>query len=364
MSADKTGRAALLRRLRGKNNEGVLALVLIVLIIGMSIANPVFFSLPTAFSILRSAIVPMIFALGVLLVIISGGIDMSFAAIAVFAAYATIKAQLAGDFDLGLLGSFALALVIGAVLGSINGYLIARFRLPTMIVTLGTRGIFTGALLTYVGSRYIADLPSGMASISTTNLVGVETSTGNAFLHALVVPTMLLVVLVAWILRRTMFGRSIYAIGGDPEAARRAGIRVVRTQVWMYVLVGMMAAVGGMFYMIMGRSGTPQELVGDELDIIAAVVLGGASIFGGRGSVSGTVLGVLLIQVINNSLILAGVPSAWQRTAVGLLLVIGVGIQAVTARRSAKVVRTIDEADDGGAAAPGTISARHEKVTA
>ncbi|MFH5821206.1 ABC transporter permease [Georgenia sp. AZ-5] len=363
MSAEKSSRAAWLRRLRGRNNEGVLALILVVLIIGMSIANPVFFSLPTAFSILRSAIVPLIFALGVLLVIISGGIDMSFAAIAVFAAYTTIKVQLAGSFDLGLVGAFAVAVLIGAFLGAINGFVIARFRLPTMIVTLGTRGIFTGVLLTYVGSRYIADLPAGMASVSTTNLIAVEGSTGNAFLHVLVVPAVLLAIVIAWVLRRTMFGRSIYAIGGDAEAARRAGIRVVRTQVWMYVLVGMMAAVGGMIYMIMGRSATPQELVGDELDIIAAVVLGGASIFGGRGSVTGTVLGVLLIQVINNSLILAGVPSAWQRTAVGLLLVVGVGVQALAARRSARRIRTIDESDEDGARHE-TTSVQHEKVTA
>ncbi|TRW45874.1 ABC transporter permease [Georgenia yuyongxinii] len=361
MSADKPSRTAVLRRLRGRNNEGVLALILILLVVGMSIANPVFFTVPTAFSILRSAIVPMIFALGVLLVIISGGIDMSFAAIAVFAAYTTIKVQLAGGFDVGLLGAFAMALVIGAGLGAINGFIIAKFRLPTMIVTLGTRGIFSGVLLAYVGSRYIADLPTGMASVSTTNLVGVETSTGNAYLHVMVIPAIVLVVLMAWVLRRTMFGRSIYAIGGDAEAARRAGIRVVRTQVLMYVLVGMMAAVAGMIYMIMGRSGTPQEMVGDELDIIAAVVLGGASIFGGRGSVSGTVLGVLLIQVINNSMILAGVPSAWQRTAVGLLLVVGIGIQAVAARRAARRVRTVDESDDD---APALTHVEHEKVTA
>lgn len=346
MSARSLDRGALLRRLRGPNNEGVLALILLLLIVGMSIANPVFFTVPTAFSIVRSSIVPLIFALGVLLVIISGGIDVSFAAIAAFAAYTTVHVQLEGGFDLGLLGSFAAALVLGATLGSVNGFLIARFRLPTLIVTLGTQGIFKGVLLAYVGSRYIADLPTGMGSLSTTNLLEVTTDAGRSYLHVLVVPAVVLTVALAWVLSRTMFGRSVYAIGGDPEAARRAGIRVVRTQVWVYVIVGMTAAIGGMAYMIMGRSAAPQELVGDELDIIAAVVLGGASIFGGRGSVGGTVLGVLLVQVINNSLILAGVPSAWQRTAVGLLLVLGVGVQAVAARRSARAVRVNDEVGD------------------
>lgn len=322
--------------LRGANNEGILALVLIALIVGMSIANPVFFSLPTAFSILRSSIVPLIFALGVLMVIISGGIDVSFAAIAVFAAYTTVQALQSGVPDLGLIAAFLLALLIGASLGAINGFFIAKFRLPTLIVTLGTQGIFKGALLTYVGARYIADLPSSMAAVSTTNLFEVSTTSGSAYLHILVVPAVLLAIGLAWVLRNTMFGRSVYAIGGDIEAARRAGIRVIRTQMAVYVIAGTMAAAGGMIYVIMGRSASPQILVGSELDIIAAVVLGGASIFGGRGSVLGTALGVILVQVIYNSLILAGVPSAWQRTAVGLLLIIGVGVQALAARKSSR----------------------------
>jgi simple sugar transport system permease protein len=342
MSGTKLAVPASVRRLRGKNNEGVLALVLLALIVGMSIANPAFFTLPTVFSILRSSIVPLIFALGVLIIIVSGGIDVSFAAIAVFAAYTAVHVLQSGAPDLGLIAAFVLALLIGAFLGAINGFLIARFRLPTLIVTLGTQGLFRGALITYVGARYIADLPTSMAQFSTTNLFEVNTQSGGAFLHVLVVPAVLLALGLAWVLRRTMFGRSIYAIGGDIEAARRAGIRVVRTQMLIYVIAGTMAAIGGMIYVIMGRSASPQLLIGSELDIIAAVVLGGASIFGGRGSVLGTALGVLLVQVIYNSLILAGVPSAWQRTAVGLLLIIGVGVQAITARKSSRAP-VIDE---------------------
>lgn len=342
MSGTRLDTPARLRLLRGPNNEGVLAVVLLALIVAMSIANPVFFTLPTAFSILRSSIVPLIFALGVLMVIISGGIDVSFAAIAVFAAYTTVRALETGMPDFGLVGVFVLALLIGASLGAINGFLIAKFRLPTLIVTLGTQGIFKGVLLTYVGSRYIADLPTSMAQISTSNLFEVNTSSGSAYLHVLVVPAVLLALGLAWVLRSTMFGRSIYAIGGDVEAARRAGIRVVRTQMIVYVMAGTMAAIGGLVYVIMGRSASPQILVGSELDIIAAVVLGGASIFGGRGSVLGTTLGVLLVQVIYNSLILAGVPSAWQRTAVGVLLLVGVGIQALASRRTAPA-RILDD---------------------
>ena len=124
----------------------------------------------------------------------------------------------------------------------------------------------------------MAALPEGMAGISTTNLMSVSTATGSAQLHVMVVPVALIIALVAWLMSSTMFGRSIYAIGGDVEAARRAGIKVERTQLAVYLIVGAIAAIAGMIYMIMGRSASPQELVGDELDIIAAVVLGGASI--------------------------------------------------------------------------------------
>ena len=325
--------AQTLARLRGANNEGILALVLIVLVIGMSMLNPAFFTLPTLFAILRSAIVPLVLALGVLIVIISGGIDVSFPAIAAFAAYATVHMSLTHEIDPGAALLLLVALIIGAALGAVNGFVIAKFRLPTLIVTLGTQGIFRGLLLTYVGTRFIADLPDSFAAMSTSNVIDLTTGSGRAYLHVLVVPALVLCVAVAWMLRSTMFGRSIYAIGGDTEAARRAGVKVTRSQVWVYVLVGMLAAIGGIMYVIMGRSASPQDLAGTELDIIAAVVLGGASIFGGRGSVLGTFLGVLLIQVINNSLILVGVPSAWQRAVVGLLLVVGVGIQAASARK-------------------------------
>ena len=143
-----------------------------------------------------------------------------------------------------------------------------------------------------------------------------------------------------------MFGRSIYAIGGDAEAARALLPQrlpgLVRAQILLYVLVGNDGSTRRIDLHHHGPQRQPAELVGTELDIIAAVVLGGASIFGGRGSVLGTVLGVLLVQVIGNSLILAGVPSAWQRAAVGTLLIIGVGVQAVLARRRRRRQPTAD----------------------
>lgn len=329
-----------LPRIGRMSNELVLASIILVLVVVMCAVNPAFFSVHTLFSILRSALVPMVFALAVLFVIISGGIDVSFAAIGIFAAYTTVSLAQGGGLDFGLIGILAFAIVIGGALGFVNGIVIARFRLPTLIVTLATQGIFKGVLLAYIGSKYIAELPDGISWLSTANLISVEST--RAYLPMLIVPVVLLVIGAAFLLRRTMFGRGIYAMGGDLEGARRAGFPVVRLQILLYVLVGAVAAIGGLIHVVLGRSANPQDLVGTELDVIAAVVLGGASIFGGRGTVTGTVLGVLLVQIINNSLILMGVPTAWQRAAVGFLLVIGVGIQAVMARRASRRTFVLD----------------------
>lgn len=321
-------------------SEWVLVGIIALLVLVMSLVNPDFFSVHTLFSILRSALVPTVFALAVLLIIISGGIDVSFPAIAIFAAYTTISLSQRGGIDPGVIGVLVIAIVIGATLGLVNGAVIARFKLPTLIVTLATQGIFKGALLAYVGSTYIAGLPASVAPYSTANLIAIESPRAN--LPLLIVPVALLVVGVWLLLSKTMFGRGLYAIGGDTESARRAGFPVMRFQVTLYVLAGAIAAVGGLIHVVLGRSANPQDLVGTELDVIAAVVLGGASIFGGRGSVIGTVLGVLLVQIINNSLILMGVPTAWQRASVGLLLAVGVGVQAVMAKRAAKRTFVLD----------------------
>ena len=334
--------SATLGRLRGPNNEGLLVAVIVLVVVGMSLASPAFFTANTFFALVRSSMVPLILALGVLLVLISGGIDVSFTAIAIFAAYASIKWLLDAGADPGPIVVLVIAMAIGAVLGLLNGVVIARFRLPTLIVTLGTQSIFKGVLIAYVGSVYIsaADLPASVDDLSRAHLVDVS---GGGYLHLMIVPVVVVTVLVALLLSRTMFGRSIYAIGGDIEAARRVGIRVVRNQVLLYVLVGVLAAFGGVLHVILGRNANPQSLAGTELDIIAAVVLGGASIFGGRGSVVGTVLGVVLVQLINNNLVLLGIPSTWQRAAVGVLLLLGVGVQAMGASRGRRRLAAVQK---------------------
>jgi simple sugar transport system permease protein len=339
-----------LTRLRGQNNEGVLALMILLLVGIMGVVNPDFWSLSTLFAVLRNSLVEIVFALGVLIVIVSGGIDVSFPVIGIFAGYTTVViSRNGGGFDPGVVGAFAVAMVVGTSLGLVNGALIARFKLPTLIVTLGTQGIFRGVLLAYIGSKYIAELPKSLNGLSTTDLIAVQQGGATSRLHVFVVPVVLLCIAVAWLLRRTMFGRGVFALGGDAESARRAGFPVVRLQVLIYSLVGMLAGIAGMMHVTLSRNANPYELAGTELDTIAAVVLGGASILGGRGSVLGTVFGVLLISVIKNSLILMGVPGTWQRAAVGILLIAGVSLQALGARRRSR--RRAPELDTAEAAA-------------
>jgi simple sugar transport system permease protein len=154
-----------------------------------------------------------------------------------------------------------------------------------------------------------------------------------------------LAIALAWMMRRTMFGRTIFAIGGNEESARRMGMNVRWTKARIYMLVGAISGVAGILYVSLQRKADPYDLAGTELEIIAAVVLGGASIMGGYGTVTGTILGVLLINLIKDNLILLGVPGSWQRAAVGLMLLIGVIAQAVADKRRMKQTVTVAEED-------------------
>jgi simple sugar transport system permease protein len=320
------------RRLRGSNNEGALVLFIVGLSVAVGISTPAFWSLSMLLNVLTNSMINVVFAMGVLIVIISGGIDVSFMAIGIFAGYSVIVLTNATGVgaDHAVVG-FAIACGIGLGLGALNAIAVAGLRIPTLIATLGTRGIVTGAMLVWIGSKVVPNYPPGLNGLSTNYLVTAHGASGDTRLNAMIVPAVVICVLVGLLLRFTMIGRSIYAIGGDEESARRAGIPVGAMKVFIYLLVGVLAGFAGMMHVTQVRLANPYELVGGELDVIAAVVLGGASIFGGSGSVIGTALGVILISLVQNSLILLGVPSAWQRLAVGLLLLLGISAQALSA---------------------------------
>lgn len=333
-----------LRKLFSKQ-ETLVAITLLGLCLVIGFINPVFWTAGNWFDLARSATVTGIFAIGVLIVLISGGIDVSFTAIAVFAMYATTVLLRGVQYTGGMWLFFVIAALIGLGLGLINAFFIARFRLPTLIVTLGTQSMFRGFLLFVIGSKIIRDIPPGMADYSKAFLFTVTDDRGvTVGLHSAVLWLVVVAIVVFVILRYTMLGRSIYALGGSREAAERAGFNITRTQVFIYALVGVLAGIAGMIYGGLNRQANAQDIVGQELDVIAATVLGGASIMGGRGSVIGTLLGVMLVVVMSNSLVLMGIPATWQRVVVGAIIIIGTAVPALrTLRQQRRAVNVEPE---------------------
>ena len=321
-----------------RRNETVLILAIIIFAIVVGSKSPEFFTIANLFDILRSSIVQLLFALGVLIVIISGGIDVSFPIFGIFAGYTAVVIM--RKFELNeesLLIPIALAIIIGVILGGFNAIAIAGFGIPTLIVTLGTAGIFRGFMLSFIGASFISNIPVGLDNFSTADLIKFESDAGTLVrLHVLVLPVAIITIAVSLLLNRTIFGRSVYALGGGIEPTRRLGISIKRTQAKIYMLVGGLSGLAGILYTSLQRKANPYDLAGSELDVIAAVVLGGASIMGGYGTVFGTVLGVLFINMMKNNLVLLGVSSSWQRAAVGVLLVIGITIQAISENRKSK----------------------------
>lgn len=326
-----------------RRNETLVAVTLVILCLVIGLNNPTFFTIGNTFTLLRSSIVTGIFAMGVLIVIISGGIDVSFTAIGVFALYATVKLMLYFAPGASIWVAFIMAALIGLGLGSINAFFIAQFKLPTLIVTLGTLSMFHGFLLFAIGNQIIRDVPPALTEFARATLIQIPQGRGTANLHPAVFLILAIVLMVWVLLNYTMLGRGIYALGGAPEAAERAGFNVTRIQYFIYGFVGLLSGIAGMTFGALARQANPQDLVGTELNVIAAVVLGGAYLSGGRGTVLGTLLGVILVVIANNSLILVGVPTVWQRVVIGLIILVGTGIPAIQERRAGKQISGLAE---------------------
>jgi Ribose/xylose/arabinose/galactoside ABC-type transport systems, permease components len=321
-----------------KANEFYLFLVIVVLAVVIELRSGQFFTPNNLVDIANAMIVPGLFAVGAYMVIISGGIDVSFPALASLAVYATTSFLVGHGFEGSLLIPFAMVIALGAALGAFNGIFSSRLKAPTLIITLGTASVFSGVMQGALKSVQIPKIPSSMESFGKASLFtatnpesGLTSNMPVSFLVFVVV-----VILVFFTMRYTMFGRGILAIGGDETSAARAGFNVKRTKFWLYVIVGVIAAVAGLIRTSMMGQMHPTNLLGTEMLVIAAVVLGGTSITGGTGSITGVILGTLLITMVQNSMILLGVPTFWQGFTLGLLIIIGTGITAVRAARASK----------------------------
>ena len=237
----------------------------------------------------------------------------------------------------GLVLPFMSAILIGGLLGLMNAGIIHRFKMIPLIVTLGTASVVRGLVLGFVGTSNvnINKMPDALVEFGKTDLFTLERANGSTYgLTAMIVIYLGLALVLHLVLKHTMIGRSVYAYGADPEAAKRVGFSTGRTMIFVYVTAGALAGFAGLLHSSMIWLANPRDFVGLELDVIAAVVLGGASIFGGRGTVLGTVLGVFILVMIQNSLILMGIDTTWQRIVVGAMLIAAVTVTALRDRRA------------------------------
>jgi fructose transport system permease protein len=294
--------------------------VLVVAIIAFSLVNSRFLAAANLGLVLQQVTVIATLALGQTLVILTAGIDLSAGAIAVFSSI--LMANIATK--LGVPGVLALliGLVLGTAMGAFNGWLVTRINLPPFIVTLGTLSIFFS--LNSVVSR--------SETIRGTDMPAIMTWTGNSFglggfrvTYGSII-MLLLFAFFYYALSNTSWGKHVYATGDDVEAARLAGIRTNRVLFSVYLVAGLIYAVGA--WVLMGRLASASPNIGTEynLDSITAVVLGGTSLFGGRGLVLGTLVGALIVGVFRNGLQLGGVDVVWQGTAIGLLVLVAVAL--------------------------------------
>ncbi|MER1987720.1 MAG: ribose ABC transporter permease [Solibacillus sp.] len=290
----------------------LLGLLLIVAVV--TILNPSFMTTDNILNILRQVSISALIAFGMTFVILTGGIDLSVGSTLALTG-AVAATMLASGMDPVL--TMVAALALGAVLGAVNGVIIAKGKVAPFIATLATMTIYRGLTLVYTDGRPVSDLGN---EISFQML-------GKGYFFGIPVPvcTMILAFVALYIImHKTTFGRRVYAVGGNEGASKLSGINVDRVKIAVYSLTGMLAALSALILTSRLNSAQPTAGTSYELDAIAAVVLGGTSLTGGKGWIFGTLVGALIIGVLNNGLNLIGVSSFFQQVVKGIVILIAV----------------------------------------
>jgi fructose transport system permease protein len=267
-------------------------------------------------------------AIGQTLIILTAGIDLSNGAVMAFGNI--VMTKLAVDSGVNPYLAILLGLLVCAAFGFFNGSLVTGLRLPPFIVTLGTLNIAFALTHIYSEDQTVSGLPSQLTFFGNTFAVGQTDITYGTVL-------MLVLYVLAWyVLRQTAAGRHVYAVGNNPEAARLTGIRVQRLLLGVYTTAGLIYGIAALLLISRTSVGDPQAGQTDNLDSITAVVLGGTSLFGGRGSVIGTLIGALIVGIVRNGLQLMGVRSIYQVLITGILVILAVAVDQLARRRQAK----------------------------
>ncbi|CAN5728232.1 hypothetical protein BH23CHL8_BH23CHL8_00650 [soil metagenome] len=288
-------------------NPGLLV-ALALIFVALSISTPYFFTPDNLLNIAKAVTVVGIASAGESIVIISGGFDLSVGS--TMAAAGMLAAWLL-ESGAPIPLAFVTAIGLGVLIGVVNGTIISYFRINPLITTLGTLAIVRGLAFVISGGREIVISDPAWLELGTGVWLGIP---------IIVVFALTTFVVIGWSMPRTPFGRYVYAIGSNIRAARLAGIAVDRWRLVFYIVCGATAALSGLVLTARTGSARPSAAVGFELDVITAVILGCASLSGGRGTVWGTLVGLVLIGVINNGLTLAQVPAFWQQVVKGVIL--------------------------------------------
>jgi ribose transport system permease protein len=310
--------------------QSLLALVLMV--VALSLASPNFLTVDNTLNVLRQISINVCLSLGMTLVILSGGIDLSVGSV-----LALSGAVAAGLFKNGLAlppfnvliqftvaGAVVAGILVGAALGWANGVSVTWFKLPPFVATLGMLSIARGLTMLWTGGFPVTGLGDTFGRLGTGHALGIPMP---VWISAA------LVLIFIGVTRRTCFGRHLYAVGGNERAATLSGLAVTRIKLMVYTLGGALAAVAGLLVTARLDSATPNAGLGYELDSIAAVVIGGTSLSGGRGSIFGTVLGCLIIGVLNDGLFLLNVSPFWQQVIKGVVILAAVAMDKMGARK-------------------------------
>lgn len=297
-------------------------LILVAFLIVASLLSPVFLSIQNLTNVVRQVAIVIIVACAETLLLVSANFDLSAGSGMALAGVLAVSVFLAtGSIVLGIV----VAIIIGIAIGCINGTLVARFKVPPFIATLAMMSIARGLAFMYTGGFPIIN-------------IGRFAAIGQGQIWVIPYPIIIMaaIVLISWIiLNRMKFGRYLYAIGGNPSAAMASGVRVMRITIIAYILAGSLIGLGGAVLMARLNSGLPTAAVGYEFDAITAVIIGGTSLSGGIGTISGTVIGALIIGILNNVLNLMNVSSYMQLVVKGIIIVAAVlvDIETKSARR-------------------------------
>lgn len=305
---------------------------LLLMIVAMMLLSDNFMTADNVFNVLRQTSVNLCISVGMTLVILTGGIDLSVGS--VLALSGAVAAGMAHEgFAFTSMDSYVsftfwgcclAAIVVGALFGAMNGTLVCHFKVQPFVATLGVMTICRGLTMLYTGGFPITGLGDGFEFMGTGWFLGIPMPVWVALVIA---------GLFAFFMKKSKTGRYIYAIGGNEKASLLSGIRVGKIVMLVYVIAGVLSAIAGVLVTARLDSAQPNAGVGYELDAIAAVVIGGASLSGGRGSIAGTVVGVLIIGVLNNGLVLIDVSPFWQQIVKGFVILLAVILDRVSARK-------------------------------